>query len=414
VVTDSIPQEVRDQPQQIESAEVVVGILAPLDPEAILAVCQPLQSLAGISRIAVVRTDDRNEKSPLPSQIRGTGQELFFVPSTAGGSNGSGTLSSTAYQTVFATGEKLQARLCCVLASRVEPSSPQRAYQLIHPLIERNLDLIVPHYARRKFEGLLNACVIAPLLRSLYGRRLHNPMGPDICMSRRLFEKMLDRERNSKSNGQGFHPLASAASTAIYNNMFVAEVSFPTRLYPPPDWTNTSTLLAEALGPVFLDMERHASYWQRVRVSEPVISIGQPIAVNDDAGSPDMTRLVESFQLGNRELQEIWGLVLPPYTLFELRKLSRLPIDQFQMSDDLWVRIVYDFALAHRLRTINRDHLLKSMTPLYLGWVASYAHESQTESTNSTEQRIERLAAAFEGGKPYLLSRWRWPDRFNP
>jgi hypothetical protein len=125
--------------------------------------------------------------------------------------------------------------------------------------------------------------------------------------------------------------------------------------------------------------------------------------------------MVESFQLGNRDLQEIWSLVLPPATLFELRKLSRLSLEQFRMPDELWSRIVYDFALAHRLRTINRDHLLKSMTPLYLAWVASYALELSTGGeAAASEQRLERLSIAYESSKPYLLSRWRWPDRFNP
>jgi hypothetical protein len=78
------------------------------------------------------------------------------------------------------------------------------------------------------------------------------------------------------------------------------------------------------------------------------------------------------------------------------------------------VRIVYDFSLAHRLRMINRDHLLKSLTPLYLGWVASYAHDLQADSGIFPDERLERLARAFEAGKPYLVSRWRWPDRFNP
>jgi glucosylglycerate synthase len=30
------------------------------------------------------------------------------------------------------------------------------------------------------------------------------------------------------------------------------------------------------------------------------------------------------------------------------------------------------------------------------------------------QKRLERLCVAYENGKPYLLSRWRWPDRFNP
>jgi hypothetical protein len=70
--------------------------------------------------------------------------------------------------------------------------------------------------------------------------------------------------------------------------------------------------------------------------------------------------------------------------------------------------------LAHRLRTISRDHLLRSMTPLYLGWVVSYAREVETGSPEAVESRLEQLSRAFEAGKSYLMSRWRWPDRFNP
>jgi hypothetical protein len=125
----------------------------------------------------------------------------------------------------------------------------------------------------------------------------------------------------------------------------------------------------------------------------------------------DIARLVNSFQLGMRDLQEIWRLVLPPATLFELQRVSP---QKFRIPDELWVRIIYDFALAHRLRTINRAHLLGSLTPLYLGWVASYALETENMDSPALNRRLERLSNAYETGKPYLISRWRWPDRFNP
>jgi hypothetical protein len=54
------------------------------------------------------------------------------------------------------------------------------------------------------------------------------------------------------------------------------------------------------------------------------------------------------------------------------------------------------------------------MTPLYLGWLASYALEMQNAAADAAEQRLERLCQAFEAARPYLVSRWRWPDRFNP
>ena len=82
------------------------------------------------------------------------------------------------------------------------------------------------------------------------------------------------------------------------------------------------------------------------------------------------------------------------------------------MPDGLWARIVYDFLIAYRLRTLNRGHLLGALIPLYLAWVAS--HINVTAKGTNPERHIESVAAAFEADKPYLVARWRWPDRFNP
>ena len=127
----------------------------------------------------------------------------------------------------------------------------------------------------------------------------------------------------------------------------------------------------------------------------------------------DVQPFVESFRLAYRNLQDIWGLVLPPATLVDLKRLT-LTTSQFRMPDDLWARIVYDFVLGHRLRAINRDHLLAALTPIYLAWVASHALEIGVGSRAAADELVERLCLAYEAQKPYLLRRWRWPDRFNP
>jgi hypothetical protein len=284
----------------------------------------------------------------------------------------------------------------------------------VHPLLESDFDLVVPYYAPRKLQGLLNSSIVYPLTRCLYGKRIHNPLGPDVGVSRRLAQKILGTNRNAKAGPSQTHPLASLAPVAVCDNLQICQVHVEARLYPPTDWINMSSLVAQVLGPIFLEMERSAACWQRMRGSVSVLARGEHLSLSQEAGTLDMNRMVETFQLGVRDLQEIWGLVLPPATLFELRKLSRLAPEQLNMPDELWARIVYDFALAHRLRTINRDHLLRSMTPLYLAWVVSYARELETAGAATVEQRIERLSLAYEAAKPYLISRWRWPDRFNP
>jgi hypothetical protein len=419
VTTDAIPQQVPEKTEpQIDSADVVVGILAEFVPDDFVGICDSLRTLPEPLRIAILH-EDLAAKSGDGSQTNETskGASLFFMPSLLAKSDpASGPVSnfSMLYQSVLAAGEKLHARACCVIASKLVPISPEWPRQLAEPLFEQNFDLVLPHYARRKFDGLLNHSIISPLTRCLYGRRINNPLGPDLGVSQRLFQKVLGGARNSGDPART-HPAISVTPTALVENMQVSEVNVGARIYPPPDWANISTLLSQILGPIFLDMERNAAFWQRVRSSVSVPCSGDRMDIDDDSNTTvDIRQMVETFQLGNRDLREIWSLVLPPATMLELEKLSRLLPDQFHMPDELWVRIVFDFALAHRLRTISRDHLLGSMTPLYLAWLASYARDVQVANAWAVDRRLEKLALAYEAGKPYLVSRWRWPDRFNP
>ena len=59
--------------------------------------------------------------------------------------------------------------------------------------------------------------------------------------------------------------------------------------------------------------------------------------------------------------------------MVELRKLTETPPDRFRFDDRLWASIVYDFALGYSLRVLPRDHLLRSLTPLYTGWLGMSA-----------------------------------------
>ena len=80
--------------------------------------------------------------------------------------------------------------------------------------------------------------------------------------------------------------------------------------------------MAQVLGPIFLDMERNAACWQRMRDFSSCQFRSASLSSYRKKPEPWISaRMVESFQLGIRDLQEIWGLVLPPSTLFELRKL---------------------------------------------------------------------------------------------
>jgi hypothetical protein len=429
---DTIPQSELEQLEQVGAADVVIGILdgdAPeVDDTAEARMRAALAEFSTPLRAVIVSNNGAHTvngtHAAAAEEAAGTAPSpVVFACSLPAPVPGETTQQgiSNAYRKVLAVGGKLGARACGLAASTPGKSSPQWIYRLIQPVLNLGFDLVAPCYTRQKTEGLLNRSVLAPLHRALYGEQLQNPMGPDFGVSGKLLQQLV-RQDSARRRGTEGSTLASIAVSAAFGGYQVCESQLGVRSQHPTDWGNLSSLLAEILGTVFVEMEGRAAYWQSIRGSRVVPRFGPPGQYDDAAAGPatastpslDVQGMRESFQLGTQNLQDIWGLILPPTTSLELRRMSRLPKDQFRFPDQVWARVVYDFALGHRLRVISQDHLLRSFTPLYLGWIASYALEIESAGVADADSRIERLSKAFEENKSYLVSRWRWPDRFNP
>lgn len=318
-----------------------------------------------------------------------------------------------AMRTVFTLAQKLNAKACVALESGLRTMMDGGLERLALPVLEHDFDFVTPAYVRHKFDGAINNAIAYPLMRALYGKRIRQPMGGDRAFSRKLIGHYAERE--SWDSRAPLGPDVWMTTQAITAGFQFCQALLETRVAQARDVApELSVLLAQVLGALFEDMTDNAPFWQRVRSSEPVPVFGAPIEEAMEPVQVNARRMTESFRRGYHDLQEIWGLILPPATLLDMKKLTRRADDGFRFGDELWARIVYDFALGYRLRTIDRAHLLSAMTPLYLGWVGSFVDEMQDAAPDAVEQRLESLCVAFETQKRYLISRWRWPDRFNP
>ena len=354
---------------------------------------------------------DRNPARSVENQIEKPGR-LRFLPYAQPNTPSVIPLlaPSSAYQALFAMARDLGVSACAVVASDLAALKAELLKLLLVPIFEQRCDLSMPVYSVGKFESLLNVSILAPLTRALYGRRVRFPLAPDFGISAQLLPGL---EQPSRSIAPG-QTLFWPATEAAVGDRRICQVYTDVHHPAAAEGVDLSTVLTQTVAPLFAEMEANAALWQRVRGSQPVEISGIPPAAPPDGATVDVRPMIETFNIGFSNLQEVWSPVLPPVALLELKRLTRLSAEHFRMPDELWVRIVYDFALAYRLRTLSRSHLLGALAPLYLGWVASYVLEVASLRTHEVEHRVERLARAYEEGKPYLLSRWRWPDRFNP
>jgi hypothetical protein len=235
---------------------------------------------------------------------------------------------------------------------------------------------------------------------------LHQPFGGQLALSSRLVEHLLVHPKWDW-RGRDVTDLW-IAGTAIADGFAVWEawlgrhaVRSRTRT------TDLPTMTAQTVGAVFTVMDRHEDLWREVRGSEPLPAVGDPATALAEPTVVDVERMLDGFRRGTRDLVSIWEHVLAADTLGEVLSLDADAPADFVFPDALWARVVYDFALGHHYGVVHRDHLLRSLVPLYLGRTAAYVAATQRLDGAGSDAALERVAEAFEGEKPYLVEHWR-------
>ncbi|MEO6911237.1 MAG: hypothetical protein ABI158_09960 [Edaphobacter sp.] len=340
--------------------------------------------------------------SPAPETLH----LVSYTPATTSTVNW--VLTAADYLNAFKLAQENQATACLLLGAESQSLAPEAIRALAADVLSSTADLAMAHYNLGPREGLVNSAILYPVIRALFTARPRFPLAIDLAFSLRMAERLAAVAQKFTSVNQNdafLWPVAEAAAA----NYTIAEVEIGARTFLQPAGADLNTLLAQIAGSLFAEVDAKAAFWQRARGTQSA----HPFVLSAlTMESTDISSMLDAFHLAYTNLHGIWSLVLPPNSLLGLKRLSIMPADSFHMPDSLWARIVYDFILAYRLRTINRGHLLGALTPLYLAWVAS--HLVLTGSGVQPEKHIQDLAAAFETDKPYLVSRWRWPDRFNP
>ena len=312
----------------------------------------------------------------------------------------------SAFRTLFRIAEIAQARAVVVVDADLRSITPEWFDLLLRPVLDAEFDYVAPYYKRHKYDGTITNSIIYPLTRALYGRRVRQPIGGDFGISGRLARRFLTRDVWSTDVAR-YGIDIWMTTTAIAESFRVCQSYLGAKIHDAKDpGSDLSAMLVQVVGSVFSLMETYEKAWCNVVGSEPAPLFGFAFEVGLEPVSINVPRMLAAFWQGCHDLLPIYERVISPVHLKMLLARAALPAEQFVLPDELWAKLVYGFALAYHRRVIDRQHLVRSLTPLYLGWVASFARQTENETAAQVEERIEKLCLIYEQLKSALISQW--------
>ncbi len=416
--TTIVKDNLRESLSEIKKAEILVGIPSYNNAKTIGHVVRAVQ--AGLARYfpdrkAVLINSDGGSTDGTIDVVQKSAIEDFhsifvshkkeFLKITTPylGISGKGS----AFRTIFEVANTLGVKACAVVDSDLRSITPEWIELLLRPVVDMDYDYVAPYYLRHKYDGTITNSIIYPLTRALYGKRIRQPIGGDFAFSGKLAEFFLTKDVwNTDVAKYGIDIWMT--TTAIANSFKVCQSFLGAKIHDPKDpGKDLSAMLYQVVSATFDLMETYYDVWRNIKASESIPTFGFIYSVGLEPVAVNINKMIEKFKLGIKELSPIWETFMPE----DLRnllsdKLGRLPVEAFNISDDVWVKIIYSFASAWHNKKINKEHLLKSLTPLYIGRIASFVIETETSNALDVEEKIESLCRIFEDKKDSLINSW--------
>jgi glycosyltransferase involved in cell wall biosynthesis len=410
-------EDVQQQIKEIGRADILVGIPSYNSARTIRHVVRAIS--AGLAKYfpeqqAILINSDGGSTDGTPEVVRQTAIDDYRTLLTAHplhtvhkivtpyhGIPGKGS----ALRTVFKIAAELEAKACAVVDSDLRSITPEWVDLLISPVLKEEFDFVAPLYHRHKYDGTITNSIVYPITRALYGKRVRQPIGGDFGFSGRLAQHYLSNRWDTEVARFGIDIWMT--TTAITGGFNVCQSFLGAKIHDPKDpGVDLSAMLMQVVSSVFSLMEAYSDHWIKVNGSTSVPLFGFEYTVGLEPIRVNVDRMINSFQSGLRELTPVWERVLAKETFEEIQRLEGLSGEVFRFSANLWVRTVYDFAVAYHKMVINREHLLKSLTPLYLARTASFVLETPEAGAEEVDQILESLCQEYETLKPYLIERW--------
>jgi glycosyltransferase involved in cell wall biosynthesis len=400
-----------------EKADILVGIASYNNAKTISHVVQAVD--AGLAKYypdkkALIVNSDGGSEDGTPEAVRAANLDhsalmlshpilpAHRISMPYSGIPGKGS----AFRAIFQMAVDCGAEACCVVDADLRSITPEWLELLLSPVMKKGFDFVSPLYSRHKFDGTITNSIIYPMTRALYGRNIRQPIGGDFGFSGRLAKFYLDQDV-WETHVARFGIDIWMTTEAIANGFNVCQTFLGAKIHDPKDpGANLADMLVQVVVTLFNLTAKHHRAWKSVKASEEVPTFGFKYHVGLEPIKVDVTRMLDIFRAGIKDLKEIWIEILGEDDFRELEAIGGMEDSEFGFPSGLWPRIIYNYAVAYHKKKMSSEHLIKSLIPLYLGKTAAFVLRVMEMDQSGAEEEIEALCKEFEESKGFLVDNW--------
>ncbi|MBD3388570.1 MAG: glycosyltransferase [Candidatus Altiarchaeales archaeon] len=308
-------------------------------------------------------------------------------------------------KTALEVADRMDADCVALIDSDLRSINEEWVKLLIEPTLSGNYDFVAPYYLRYKYDGTITNFISYPIVRSLFGKRVRQPIGGEFGMGRECYKKILAHKLWDKLETAQFGIDSFLTFTALGEKMKMCEAVLGVKVHDVKDPSlHLAPMFRQVIGSILNLVEVYGKDWMDLSGSEPLPRIRGNIRFGHPEPFDVDTRNMMNIFLGGRAQYASLLKDILPQELY--RQVASIPdlFEEFIFDAELWVEILSHVIIAYYfVPEEKREDVLNVLRHLWMGRVAYYTIETRDMSNREAEHLTEEQALIFEERKPLLI-----------
>jgi glucosylglycerate synthase len=394
----------------IEKADIIVGI--PCFNNVLTASYVVSQVAKGLETyfpqyLSVIFVSDGNSTDGTLNSVKKVNlpSEVKLIPAIYVGSSGKGS----AVRAVFEAARYLKVKSVALVDSDLRSITPEWMKLLIGPTLE-GTGFVAPYYNRSKYDGTITNFLCYPIMRSLFGKDIRQPIGGDFGLSIGLIEKLLDSSVwDDVADVSRFGIDIFETCTAVAETFEVKQAFLGVKSHDPKDPSSQlDSMFRQVMNSMFTCIDHYAPVWKNVSSVSKTDFVGEAnYSEIPDTVEVSLKATADAFNANFNNFKDVYSSVLDSNILEKFEQLKQIENKTVDFSSETWAKTVYLFiAEYHKNPSYGIAKLIDALRILWLGRVAVFLKDTWNESRVEAEEKVLAEAEVFENLKGYLIEKY--------
>ncbi len=410
ITIESLSLDAKVYLHDIERADIIVGI--PSFNNVLTASYVISQVTKGLDTYfpqyrSVVFVSDGNSKDDTLNSIKKVNlpSEVKLIPAIYIGTSGKGS----AVRAIFEAARYLKVKSVALVDSDLRSITPDWMDMLITPTLN-GTDFVAPYYNRRKYDGTITNFLCYPVMRSLFGKDIRQPIGGDFGLSIGLVEKLLDSPLWDASNDVcRFGIDIFETCTAVAGGFRVKQALLGVKNHDAKDPSSQlASMFRQVMSTMFACIEHYESVWKNVHGVTGTGFVGEANYKEiPETIEVSLKETIDAYSANYDGFTDVYRAVLDSSLVGKFEELKQIETKAVDFVSEDWAKTVYSFIAAyHKTPPDGRAKLIDALRVLWIGRVAVFLKDTWTETRVEAEAKIVSEAKVFENLKDYFVKKY--------